>query len=286
MHLCKIFLRLVGLLLLTAAALKIHGLAVAPVSAIGFFSESWVQVAIVHLELLLGLWFLSVKALVMAWITAIFLFAGFATVSFYQAAIGVASCGCFGAIQLNPEIAFLFDLGIVGVLARFPPEKQLIASTFGQSMGILLLDGMWIGTGMVVLMGVLVGFGLFWFGSLDSAVAFLRGDLVSVQPGIVDLGSAPSGEFHQADVRLTNRMEKPVTLFGGTSDCSCLVTANLPATLMPGESVKLSLTMRFPHEPGRFTRSAIFLGDADGWMTIPVQLSGVSSGTIIPAGSK
>ena len=53
------FLKLLGLLLLVAAALKSYGWAVDPVRPTGWFAIPAVQFAIVMVEIALGVWFLT-----------------------------------------------------------------------------------------------------------------------------------------------------------------------------------------------------------------------------------
>jgi hypothetical protein len=48
-----------------------------------------------------------------------------------------------------------------------------------------------------------------------------------------------------------------VRLIGGTSDCSCVTTADLPVTLPPGEGRVVTVRMKIPaSRPGVITRKA------------------------------
>src|SRR5437667_10683941 len=91
--------KIVGGLLLTAAALKLHGLRVGAVSSLGILAAPEFQVAVVEFEIFLGIWLLSGKGAIGAWLTALGTFATFAAVSAYQGSIGQATCGCFGRLS-------------------------------------------------------------------------------------------------------------------------------------------------------------------------------------------
>jgi hypothetical protein len=79
-----------GGLLLAAAGLKLYGLSVSAIPRVGWFSQPWVQLAVVEWELILGLWLLSGSYPRGAWLAALGTFAAFAAVSGYLGWIGVA----------------------------------------------------------------------------------------------------------------------------------------------------------------------------------------------------
>src|SRR5437879_907065 len=99
-----------GLLLLTAAGLKLYGLGIEPVSRMGIFSAPAFQFLVIVFEISLGAWLLSGKLPSGAWLTVLTAFVGFAAVSLYQGVIGQASCGCFGKLSVNPWYTFVFDI--------------------------------------------------------------------------------------------------------------------------------------------------------------------------------
>lgn len=94
--------RLLGGLLLLAAALKIHGLAVDPLSQDGLIFSPWLHIVIIETELLLGLWLFSRLAVKPAWFMAVCMFVLLTAISLYQVLTGQASCGCFGKVHVNP----------------------------------------------------------------------------------------------------------------------------------------------------------------------------------------
>jgi len=61
-----------------------------------------------------------------SWLVTISCFSIFAMVSFYKAAVlHESSCGCFGAVQVNPWITTSLDLAIIGLLIVFRPKGIL-----------------------------------------------------------------------------------------------------------------------------------------------------------------
>src|SRR5438552_13403656 len=91
----KLVSRILAVLLLAAAFLKSYGLAVEPISRMGFFSEPWFQVLLVEMEVLLALWLLWGYYPFGSWIAVTLAFTSFAGVSFYLGLAGQSSCGSF-----------------------------------------------------------------------------------------------------------------------------------------------------------------------------------------------
>ncbi|HEY1487877.1 MAG TPA: hypothetical protein VGF84_17355 [Micromonosporaceae bacterium] len=60
-----------GLLLLTAAGLKLYGLGISAVPRVGWFAQPWVQLAAAEWELILGLWLVSGAAPIGGWLAAV-----------------------------------------------------------------------------------------------------------------------------------------------------------------------------------------------------------------------
>ena len=69
------------------------------------------------------------------------------------------------------------------------------------------------------------------FGSVPAAIAYFRGDRVSVRPRLVEIGDGAPGEIRLGTVEVTNWTDETVRIFGGTSDCSCTVLGDLPVTI-------------------------------------------------------
>ena len=267
--------RVLGGLLLLAAGLKVHGMGVEPVASTGAFSAPAFKFLVVVFEILLGVWLLSGKYQLAAWLTVLVSFVGFTGVSFYQGWIGQASCGCFAKVTVNPWITFGIDLVAVTALLLARPDltpllhhRSRIAFTIAGFLASNLL-----------LLGFLATYAHYRHGSVADVLATFRNERLSVNPAMIDMGEGSPGETRTAAVELTNRTDQPIRLIGGTSDCSCTVLDDLPVTIPPGEAHSISITMRLPNAPGSFNRKAQLSIDDQGFTRVGFRLTG----RIIPA---
>ena len=110
--------------------------------------------------------------------------------------------------------------------------------------------------GVSLALGLLTAAGSVAFGSPAAALAYLRGERLSVEPSLVDIGEGSLGEEKEAIVQVRNWAEQPVRVVGGTSDCSCVATRDLPVNLQPGEARALRFYLTMKGAPGQFTRLA------------------------------
>ena len=113
-----------GLVLLTTAALKGHQLATEPVAATGLLSSRWFLIAVVEFELFFGLWLLAGLYPRRTWAAALLCFSGFGCVSLYRALSGESTCGCFGRVPVNPWYTLLLDLAAVTALLHWRPATN------------------------------------------------------------------------------------------------------------------------------------------------------------------
>jgi hypothetical protein len=207
--------RVLALLLLAAAGLKLAGLAVDPVGRMGLFSAPAFQVAVVEFEVFLAFWLLSGKRPAGSWAVALGVFLTFAGVSAWQGWIGRASCGCFGRLSVSPWYAFGIDVAVVFALLLGKPQGG------GMNPWAILVDllpGIYGLCGAVIVLGALAGLGALCFGSPDAALARLRGERVSLYPSLIDMGTGPPGEIREQVVEVVNRTEQPIRLIGGAAD--------------------------------------------------------------------
>jgi hypothetical protein len=257
-----------------AAGLKLYGLQVSAVPRIGPLYAPWVQMAVLQWEIILGLWLVSGWYPLGSWLAAVGTFAAFAAVSGYLGWAGQAGCGCFGSVEASPWHAFAVDVLILLTLAWVRPDWRLLLEHPRLALRRAGGTALAFFAGAAVLFSLLAGLGAWMFGSLDAALAHIRGERVSVRPGFVDLGSGAPGQSVATTVELVNRTDRPVRIIGGTSDCSCVTTNDLPVTLAPGESRPVSIRVGLPTTPGLFNRQAFFWTDDDQARAIVFPLSG------------
>lgn len=119
-------MKLLAIVLLTAAVLKGWQLLTEPVANNDIWSHRPFLILTVEFELALGIWLLSGLFKKAAWLAAISCFSLFSVITLYKGLTGYVSCGCFGKVPVNPWITlFAIDLPAVIVLAVFRPELQL-----------------------------------------------------------------------------------------------------------------------------------------------------------------
>ena len=121
-----IVLKVLGVLLLTAAVLKGYELLTVPVAGKDLWSWRPFLILTVEFELALAIWLLFGLLKKAAWLVSLLCFFLFSTITFYKAVTGAASCGCFGSVHVNPWITlFAIDLPAAIGLSFFRPGKVL-----------------------------------------------------------------------------------------------------------------------------------------------------------------
>lgn len=254
-----------GLLLLVTASLKLQGLSVSTLPAMGWYSTRWSQAAAVTWELLLGLWLLSRKARVGSWLAAICTFVLLAGISAQLGWIGETSCGCFGRIKASPWLAFGVDITMLLLLTIGRPSPEVLRRELTRGA----VEVGWFVLGVSMCFALLGGGAIWFFGSPEAALAKLRGEALTVSPGYVDFGIGKSGSTLEAVVEVQNWTYYPVRLIGGTSDCSCVTSTGLPISVPPQGSVSIPLLLKVRRSaPGVFTREAELWTDCDKQPTI------------------
>jgi hypothetical protein len=113
-----------GLIILTAAALKGHQLATEPVAEAGLLTSRWFLMAVVEFELFFGLWLICGLYPRETRQAALLCFSALACVSLYKGLSGEASCGCFGRVPVNPWHTFILDVAAVAALFFCRPARE------------------------------------------------------------------------------------------------------------------------------------------------------------------
>jgi len=265
--------RILGVLLLAAALLKMQGLALDPVSRQGIFSTPEFQMATVEVELLLAGWLLWGVRPLGAWIAALTSFSCFAGASLYLGWIGQSSCGCFGRLALNPWYAFALDVSVVAALFVGRPDLSALRDRSRALKEVASPTAKAV-AGVGVFLAFFLGWAYFGFGSTGAALAYVRGERVSVLPKLVDLGTGVAGDLQETTVEVGNWTGHPIRIIGGTSDCACQVTNDLPLAIPPSETRPVTIRMRLPGAPGAFTRRTFFFLDDEGFRVIRFSLTG------------
>jgi hypothetical protein len=219
----------VGLILLLAAFAKLDGFRFDPLARDTLLASPRAQIAVIELELFLGLWLLSGLAQRWARHAALVFFGMLAAASLYMALEGRSHCGCFGRVEVNPWWTFGLDVVAIALLASFRPASSA-------DLPIAQSRLLKIAAVAVLLVGVPLAAFFLAVASPSDWLAQLRGQTVTAEPTIADLGTGWPGEVRTFTVVLTNRSTRPVRIVGGTARCGCTVTRDLPLELAPGET--------------------------------------------------
>jgi hypothetical protein len=237
---------LAAMLLLAGASFKAWSLYFGITVAEALFSSPTPQVALIQFELILALWLLSGWRARAARGFAALTFTVFAATSLYLALQGRASCGCFGTLSINPWLMFAVDVVMAALLLAMNARNPMKAQSAGDGLGFTLAgaSGFQSGVAGVLIIGAIY-YGLVLAGHDPVALlARLRGDLVTVTPPEVDIGSGQARESVTALVTLRNVGDQPVKIIGGSSDCSCITTADLPVSIAPGHAQSIHVTVK------------------------------------------
>jgi hypothetical protein len=260
---------ILGVFLLAAAGLKAYGLALDPLSQESFLGSPRVQVAAVEIETLLGLWLLSGRLPRLAWGCALGFFGLLAGVSLLLALDGQRSCGCLGRVEASPWLAFAFDLGAVVSLLIWRPARELETRPVVWLGGLLKTVA-----GTVAFLTLIGGAFLLLCDNPNEALARLRGEAITVEPAVSQVGQAVAGEQRTFAVRLTNIQQRPVRIVGGSADCFCIATDDLPFTLRPGQSRSIQVRVTFRGGGGRFQHRFVFYTDDEKQAAVAARFGG------------
>jgi hypothetical protein len=217
-----------GLVLLTAAALKVHQLTTGRVGESSLFTSRWSLIGLIELELALGVWLLLGHYPRQARWLALACFSGFGAMSLQQGLTGKASCSCFGTLPLSPWYTFLFDLAAVAALWHWHPERNICAKRSG-------------GRDSRLHPWRAVVFGLLFFlpAVILGASARSQGSApaLTVSPRTIDLGEVPAGGCREVAFSLTNSGAVPLTVARIETSCHCLAVELPNHPLAPKEQV-------------------------------------------------
>jgi hypothetical protein len=114
----------------------------------------------------------------------------------------------------------------------------------------------------------------------EGALARLRGESITVEPSVSEVGDGPVGQEEKIRIRLTNRTDRPIRVVGGTTTCSCIATQDLPIVLARGETRGIDVFVKFTGSPGRFLRRFVLFTDDE---TQPVTVARFSGRVTLPS---
>ena len=122
--------------LLAASLLKARQLATSPATANYILDSRLLTLLLIEYELFLAFWLSSCAAQRVARWTAAITFSGFAIVSLRQAFLGEQSCGCFGALAINPWITSSIDILCVVLVCITEPVGRPLRNRVGATAAL------------------------------------------------------------------------------------------------------------------------------------------------------
>ena len=263
----------VGGILVGAAVFKAISTS-APRNLFGEFpSGAWLQVVSIPFELALGGWLILSVNKRAPLLVALVAFAGFTAVNVRDISHGVAKCGCFGDLPVTPWTALAIDGTALALLALSYLTLRR-GETFRTGTRAALVQFVAYQALLALGWSAYVAAGS---GSSEVALASLGGDEIAVRPGQIDFGTGLAGEQLPRTVTIHNLAASPLTLLGGTADCSCVATADMPVTIPPGESRTVGITLKLPATAGTFRREAYLWTDNPSHKTLAIELTGRAS---------
>jgi hypothetical protein len=255
----RVVYAVLGLLLLVTALLKLQGPADGALDQNTILFSPRLRFAVMEMEALLGLWLLSGWAKRTAWFFAVAFFLMVAGFSLYLGLMGQSSCGCFGRIHVSPWNAFALDVACLGMLglcwSTFRHQQEEVNSR--RLREAFSIAGWVIGILTICLVGILMVGGT----RTGDFLAHARGDRITVEPPVTDMGSDVAGEVCRFTVRLHNHTDHAIRIVGGTTSCGCIATDDLPLSIPPSGSVPVAVSGKFRGTSGLFQQVFVFYSD-------------------------
>jgi hypothetical protein len=235
--------------LLATAALKGHGLVFDYMADDSFLSTPWLQVAAIEMEILLGLWLLSGWAQRIAWGATVLFFTVVAGASLFSTLHGQNSCDCLGKLSVPPFVMLAVDtfvlIGLAICRPRLGGERGL------RSPLISAVQVLAVAAALVLLAGATY---LTAVENPRDALVWLRGERLTMSPISTQLESGPPGEIRQFEIEIGNHTDAPVRILGGTFNCACTVTDDLPLEIPAREMRRIQVKVRLAGTAGTFKR--------------------------------
>ncbi len=236
------FVRIIlGVLLLTTAGLKLFDPSPDNFSGLDLLSSPRWRVAAIEVEALLGLWLLTGAYPRILWLAGTLSFSLLASVSLYLGIEGQPSCGCFGEkLSVSPWYALGLDLAAIAALLWWRPAVGYrVDALYSATIRRFLTVATELGVVLVLVLG-----GLSWtYGSPSEALLHFRGESITIDPLVTNAGDCQRLEARSFTIQLTNQTDHAIQVFGGTADCSCIATQDLPLVLPPRGSCSVSIQL-------------------------------------------
>jgi hypothetical protein len=131
-------------------------------------------------------------------------------------------------------------------------------------------------TVIIANMGLLstAALGLYSFGSLGSAVAYLSGDRLIADGYTRSVGIVNVGEHHEVSFELRNMSNRDVGILGAQSSCTCLVADQLPVVVPAHGVFRLRVGVRPKSRAGQIAERISLITDREDEQRLHLKISG------------
>jgi hypothetical protein len=236
-------MNVVALALIGAAALKIYALMAGSSREYLLFRSPQLHLIVSLLGLMLGGCILLVGRSATVWALAVAYVLCATGSNVVLMAQGKPSCGCFGRIAVEPQVAVFVDLALLACLGASMPGGARVREELRSGLRTLKMNP---SRGVLAFVALAIAIGAVTF---DATAARMRGEPLVID-GPIDYGSGNPLEEKEGVVIVRNVGDESVVLMGGTFGCGHSVIDDLPRTVAPFESVSLRARAVCPGEPG------------------------------------
>jgi hypothetical protein len=126
-----------------------------------------------------------------------------------------------------------------------------------------------------LLIAVVLAWGYWQLGSLSSTLAYLNGERLFVDRGVLSFGTAKRGEERSLQLVIRNRTGKDVRILGAKSTCSCMGTEEeFPFLLADGGQRELTVRVWVVGKDSLFEKRLDFYTDDENNPVISVTVRG------------
>jgi len=112
-----------------------------------------------------------------------------------------------------------------------------------------------------LVLGLATAFGCWQYGSLESALANLKGEQASVEPFLYDVGLCNQLEKKEITVRVVNHMSQPIRIVGQVPDCSYKMKSALPIAIQAHDSAEVQFAGVLASNEGMFSQEVVMFID-------------------------
>jgi hypothetical protein len=173
-------------------------------------------------------------------------------------------------VRISPQLAFGIDVATLGALTLVRPPRYRADLIPRAPLHWVAKTAL----GAAALFFVIAGVFLLAFDNPAQALARLRGEAITVEPEVRQVGDGIAGQGRAISLEVINHTDTPICVIGGSTSCSCMTAEDLPLTVPAREQRSLAIRVTFKGKPGRFLHRFVFYTDSKKQPVVVVRLAG------------